>query len=714
MTSRNAFKSDIVYIVLIDEYEKNQLPFLFPQNINSSSLDCLKFFPKNLFQLENPEFYLINEINDIESKPYRISFFKRTDTTELLKFIKSTKNLKILLLEDEKDKILKSELVRQNDFLTKILNIDNSEFGNEINSLLDRLILEKNEIFGALKIKNEVSEYLSINLETSKLKTFDYFIPTKNNYLIYNNLIGNFSYKYDTEEDIVENEIKKAIKESSSFNRLNLYLKQIKSFDFLTKTYGRASFPLPYTFDVKPIIFCLPFNNPDILDFFPKNKDKDFKKRIATIQVEQTTNYINVFETNSDENITSEHITVNAGAQFIKQKFHFLDSIGFLISSFSFSPYVRLPLLGKSIYRELSFLAPQHFHKFLTLKSQNKISDTIFKIGDKISSKIFSEKFKNNLRKRNSQIIGISDLPLEWIRINKIPLSFSHDITRLPETTHNNLIQSYAFNSVLDFEVKQDIIKRTLVIVGTEDIEFKKWRNLIDESSKEKGFTIKTCLTVKDFIKTVLEFKPDFLIIDSHADFNSTNKQTFIKIGNEELTHDDIINNLIMVPLVYLSACGTSPTYGTFNPIANAFLQMGAKSVTSTYLPIDIDSSTMIYLTILNNLDSVANKGSFNNWLEYICYNVRSSLLHRTFIPLLDENPEYEKIYHDLIQKILYFKERPNIFNEIQKIQQEIPRKIFNQNKSKIYEFLYYTNIGRGDLVLFEKYKEIFKKINYS
>ena len=714
MKPRNSFKTDIVYIVLIDEYDKNQLPFLFPQNVNSSSLDFIKFFPKNLFQIESPEYYLINELNDIKSKPYRISFFKRTDITEIIKFIKNTQNLKVILLEDEKDKVLKSKLEKQNNFLTRILNVDTSEFGYEINSFLDRLILEKNEIFKALKIKNNVNEYLNINLEISKLKKYDYFIPTKNNFLIYNNLIGNFSFKYDTEEDIVEKDSKKALKENNSFNRLNLYLKQIESFDFLSKTYDKVTYPLPYKFDVKPIIFCLPFNNPDILDFFPEKGDKDLKKRIATIQVEQTTNYINIFETNSDKYITSEHIAFNSGAQFIKQKLHFLDSIGFLTSSFNFSPYVRFPLLGKSIYRELSFIAPQHFHKFLTLKSQNKISDTIFKIGDKISTKILSEKFKKNLSKRNSQIICISDLPVEWVTINKIPLSFTHDITRLPETTHNNLIQSYAFNSLLDFEVKQDIIKRTLVIVGTEDIEFKKWRKLIDKSSKEKGFTVKTCLTVKDFVKTVLEFKPDFLIIDSHADFNSTNKQTFIKIGNEELTHDDIIENLITIPLVFLSACGTSPTYGTFNPIANAFLQMGAKSVTSTYLPVDIDSSTMIYFTILNNLDSVAKKGSFNNWLEYICYNVRSSLLHRTFNPLLDESPEYEKIYHDLIQKILYFKERSYIFNEVQKIQQQIPKKIFNQNKSKVYEFLYYTNIGRGDLVLFEKYREVFEEKNYN
>jgi hypothetical protein len=698
---------------MMDEYD-NQLPFFIPKNVNSLSLDFIKFFPKNLFQLENPENYLINEINDIKSTPYRIAFFKRTDMEEVKKFIKRIKNLKVILLENGKDDYLKSEIERKNDFLTRIVNVDIDEFGENINSFLFNLTLEKNQIFKALKIDNKTDSYLNIKTEISKLQSFDYFTPTKNNYLIYNNIIGNFSFDYDIDENFMLEESKKAIKESKTFNRLNIYLKQIESFDFLTKYYRRSNYPLNYFFELKPITLCLPFNNPDIQDFFQNNKDKDFKRSIASIQVEQTTNYINELETKEDKNYTEEFLLAKAGAQFAKERFQFIDNIGFLTSSFNLSPYVRFPLLGKSVYRELSFIAQKNFHKFLTLKSQNKISDTIFKIGGKISNKILSEEFKKKLSKRNSQIIAISDLPIEWITINKIPLSFTHDITRLPETNYNSLIQSFVFNSSIDFEVKEDIIKRTLVIVGTVDEEFTKWRKILNKSSEENGFIIKTCLTVKDFVKTVNEFKPDFLLIDSHADFDKTKKQTFIKIGKEKLTHDDINNNNIIVPLVFLSACGTSPTYGTFDSIANAFLQMGAKSVTSTYLPIDIDSSTMVYLTILNNLNSVAKKGSFNNWLEYICFNIRSSFLHRTFTSILEDSPEYEKSYYDLIQKILLFKERPKIFNEIQKIENQIPSRIFNQNKSKIYEFLYYTNIGRGDLVLFKKYRENFEKINYS
>lgn len=712
MIPRGYYKSDIVYIILIDEYE-NKLPFLYPGNINSASLDIIKFLPKNLFQLENPEYYLVNKINDTKATPYKIAFFKRSDIKEMLNFIDETRNLKVIFLEEDKDKKLESSFEEKNELLIKIVNVSKENIGNSVNALLEILTLEKNEIFGALNIENNKDSYLSIGLEISKLKHFDYFTPAKNNYLNYNNFIGNFSYQFEENDDSISKESKKAIKEKKSFNRLNLFIKQIESFNFLTKKFSGAIYPLKYSFELKPITLSLPFNNPDIFDFFPNKNNNELKKRISTIQVEQTTNFINEFAIKENENYTEEFISANAGAQFIKERLGFLDSVGFLTSSFSLSPYVRFPLLGKSIYRELSFIAPKNFHKFITLKSQNKISDTIFKIGDKISNRILSEEFKRNLSKRNSQIIGISDLPIEWININKIPLSFTHDITRLPETTYDNLIQSFVFNSVIDFEVKKDIIRRTLVIIGTEDVEFVKWRKILDRSSEEQGFLLKTCLTVKDFIHTVTEIRPDFLIIDSHAGFDEVKKQTFISLGIERLTHDDIIDNIITVPLIFLSACGTSPTYGTFNPIANAFLQMGAKSVTSTYLPIDIDSSTMVYLTILNNLNSVAEKGSFNNWLEYISYNVRSSLLHRIFAPLLDDGPEYEKKYHELIQKILFFKHRPMIFNEIQKIQKQIPGKIFNQNKSKAYEFLYYTNIGRGDLILFEKYREEFEKLNY-
>lgn len=261
---------------------------------------------------------------------------------------------------------------------------------------------------------------------------------------------------------------------------------------------------------------------------------------------------------------------------------------------------------------------------------------------------------------------------------------------------------------MFDFSISSNIINETLVIIGTQDENFLKWHDLLFDEAKKQGFKVKICLSIDQFIKTIEENKPKFLIIDSHANYDDKTKQTYIQLGKEKLTNQVIEENFISIPLVFISACGTAPVYGTFNPIANSFLQMGAKSVTSTFLPVDIDNSTIVYLTILGNLRVTSEKGSFNNWLEYVCYNIRSTFIHQTFIPFI-ENEDLKRKYYSLIERSLYFKERKRIYKSIIKTHQEVPKKDLKKYKSKIFEFLYYTNIGRGDLVYFDNFLSKFE-----
>ena len=80
---------------------------------------------------------------------------------------------------------------------------------------------------------------------------------------------------------------------------------------------------------------------------------------------------------NDGENEYEKRAIYESGQLYNKEKLNFLDSISFLHSSFKFNPYLRLPMIGKSVYKELSFLNPSQFNKFKTQKAQYKISDTI-------------------------------------------------------------------------------------------------------------------------------------------------------------------------------------------------------------------------------------------------------------------------------------------------------------------------------------------------
>lgn len=699
MKQSTIFNSDIQYIILIDEY-KNQLPFLPPDNVSTTSLDLIRFLPKNFYQFFDAQTYLELICNTNFNFPYKVSFIRKKDENYIFRFLEETSSFKVIFFDSIMDQIIYKKI------------IDNKKIDNRRLYFFDqRGMLRSVANFNNYILKNRMTilKMLNIKIDINKIhinnefnEEFDYFIPNKNNFLTYKNHVGEFLFTpLENDEEKTKDKSLSAVKNRSSTIRLDSQLDLINKIDNLFKQHKSIPDKLPYNFDCNPLILSSPFNNPDILEFF-NNPTDDFKKKLSTIRLEQNKNFVTSVEVKDGEDERQVGYHYSQGQFFLKEKLSYLDSISFLTSSFKFSPYLRFPVLGKSIYKELSFLSPKNFNKFLTQKAQCKLSDTILKIGKIISEKIMSPIIERHLKSRNSQIISISDLPIEWTSISSVPLSFTHDVTRLPETTYHQLLHSFIFNQNFDFTIDENIINETLVIIGNDEKDFNKWQPMLEDLSKKRGFIFKQCLTVQDFKNTILEIKPKFLIIDTHGEYDDKTKETYLWIGKEKLTNQFIVDNKISIPLVFISACGTAPVYGTHAPIANSFLYAGAKSVTSTFLPIDIDSSTMIYMTILNNLQSIAKKQSFNNWLEYICFNIRSSFIHRTFTILNDEtSSQYEEQYHTLAQNILYFKNRRAIYKSVLEAQLKISAKNLKSTKATSYEFLYYTNIGRGDLVLF-------------
>ncbi|TDO97105.1 CHAT domain-containing protein [Flavobacterium sp. 245] len=714
MRIRNIERTNILYIVLIDEYEM-ELPFVPPANVNFKSLDFLKFLPKNLYQLYDPIFYAVSEVNYLNYNPYTVAFYKRSDRELVIKLLEETRQVAVVLIEENRaeDQQLKEIVKELGSKFVYFLNLDHDKDFSGTSCIFDLLseLTQDEEIYKHFNIIHEEPRlYLSTVYQENELKYHTNFLPTKTNFLTYNNYLGNFGSPDEVTDKQLTNIRIKAAKERDSFNRLNLFIDQSKEFDKLFSKLKLFENFEQQRGQLNPIFFCLPFHNPDVADFYTDKSSPIFGKIMEALQVEQSSNYVITVN-----DIEENQVFYGTGGKLLQERLIFLDSTCFLLASFNLMPYIRLPIKGKSLYSDLSFISPKHFDKFTILKEKLKISDTLGKIGDSISESVLSDEFRTYLAGRNSQIISVTDLPFEWLRIDNIPLSFTHDITRIPETSFNNQIISFAVNSMMDFKISENIISKTLVVLGTDDDEFIKWHSILYEMSEKHNFIVVTCASNDEFLEVLRKHNPDFLIIDTHGGVNKETKETFLHMGSDDLTYEFITANNIVVPLVFLSACGTAPIYGTFNSIANAFLQCGSRSVTSTYLPVEADNATMAYLAILNNLDKVAREGRFKNWLEYICYSNRSTFLHRIYGPiLLDEqiDKETKKEYFKLAQDILVFSRRKHVFKAAERLLKSLPTRKANILKPKAYEFLYYTNIGRGDLVLFKKHVEDFEKSN--
>lgn len=420
---------------------------------------------------------------------------------------------------------------------------------------------------------------------------------------------------------------------------------------------------------------------------------------------EQTQNYIHL--TKPPKSAKALLFT----SQLITLKTQFLDDVAFLHSSFTFSPIVRLPAQGKTLYRSLSFFRTEVAGRLTAPNNRTKVLRTIQSFGQEFRRRAISPELLQRLADDNRQIVAISDLPVEWLDINGVPLSFTHDVCRLPETALHGLMANFVSHEQRQYLVPRDILKKTLVVFGNNEPEFSRWHPAVKLLAEENDVIIKECFSIEALKTAVEEVKPHLLIIDSHGAYDKESKSSVLFFGSEKLNGNQVIEFQISAPLVFLSACSTAPTYGTIDTIGNAFFEVGALSVTTTYLPISVDSGTILYIRMLNNLKTASNSAIHQNWLAFIAHLLRTSAVEEAYKRYASKHSRDLKATTEAQANdytyLLSFYERRNIYEKL--LKGEGPSLIGSSA-----EFLFYSVLGRADLIKFQSWAEEFKKKNHT
>ncbi|MBK8451701.1 MAG: CHAT domain-containing protein [Saprospiraceae bacterium] len=154
---------------------------------------------------------------------------------------------------------------------------------------------------------------------------------------------------------------------------------------------------------------------------------------------------------------------------------------------------------------------------------------------------------------------------------------------------------------------------------------------LIDSKKKELGFNSVICSTINEIISALKEYKPDLLIFDCHGDFDEKTLSSYLIIDAENkitLTGEEIMENKFSAPLVFLSACNTMPNYGYVKFLSDAFMQAGAFSVTTTFLPLLITDAAILIVRFLGMLNHQKDNAIHSNWLEFISHVLRTTMIH--------------------------------------------------------------------------------------
>ena len=467
-----------------------------------------------------------------------------------------------------------------------------------------------------------------------------------------------------------------------------------------------------------PLIITLPFTHKDMRDYLKgihvPGHAKEEKSLRYVLSQPTNKNYTVDFRIEEDAaDVTFESLS----AAYYTVYFHrgrFLDIVGQLHASYKFSPYLRLPFQGIEINRELSFVAPSISERLCNAKDKESLEKIMKQVGAKIVEGSLSQEAQKMLKECTKQIVAITDLPIEWLPIDGIPLGFTHDVCRIAEFPLEGNLMHYVVNEVQKYRIPKDILKHTLVVYGTRDEAFVYYQNECDDLAKKHGFTTQYCVNKQQFFDVVKEVAPQLLVIDTHGNYDEKSHQSYLLMGDERIYPQDIIEHHVQVPLVFLSACNTAPTYNMVNTLANGFVQSGSLAVTSSYLPLDVSESSTVYLRLLEQLSVASSQSIHKNWLAFISHLLRSSYIHQAFYNYY-KNTKKSIVDVAVNGLCTQYLTRSMIFDSRRKVYEELHagldvEGIHVATSHKIPHYLMYTTLGRADLIDFESYHEDLKE----
>ncbi|KFF71786.1 hypothetical protein IW01_07580 [Pectobacterium brasiliense] len=286
---------------------------------------------------------------------------------------------------------------------------------------------------------------------------------------------------------------------------------------------------------------------------------------------------------------------------------NYIDTLIGVYSCSTFSPTLKSDCYINDVYNEMSELAK--------LERSNKYNEKVKLLSKKISYKL-TENSKNIIYHLEQSAIHpikiISNLPLEWIRSNKLPLMINSPVSRIPKTPfylmerltlENNYNITLSYSSLFEIlvirsykendELKNQLsnyINKTLLMFKQELLPLAETTSTIQNNKiKNRNFkiTIKDINEPDELIEALNKSTENIVIFDMHGG-HSENGEGFLKLNNNVVTISSLHDKIKRIPpIVILSSCDTSSIDRNSFNISAGFLLLGVRSVLGSALPIN-------------------------------------------------------------------------------------------------------------------------------
>lgn len=394
-------------------------------------------------------------------------------------------------------------------------------------------------------------------------------------------------------------------------------------------------------------------------------------------------------------------------------------------------PYIRTQNIPSQAFYTL---AQASFKLFDNMEAKNTTSKFVKKTNE-ISEFLLDHlnpELIDTILKHGKHIKIVSDLPLEWIKVQNLPLCIHKSYSRVPITPGNNIVShSYLLsaNHILSQKNIEVLIINTLKTtdnlypLGQSLVkEVDKYLQLINKKAKYTEIGSK-----QEFINIIESEKPTILIYYGHGRYNVSKGEGELLIRSEELTALEIATIKHSPLITILGACETQILNGTHLNIAALMLGNLSTSVIGSFFKVDGLKTFTFLLNLIKDLVETLNgdssKEGFERWSDIILQSYRTQYLIQPIQTLhsylkkrkmniedyTTENPlnlfyqTAKRMNINEFTEILRYRDK--IYMESVK---EFPKlkdafeKIF-ENDLLVEEVLFYTSLGSPELIKIER-----------
>ncbi|TCP96329.1 hypothetical protein C8J46_10924 [Sphingomonas sp. PP-F2F-A104-K0414] len=223
----------------------------------------------------------------------------------------------------------------------------------------------------------------------------------------------------------------------------------------------------------------------------------------------------------------------------------------------------------------------------------------------------------------------ISDAPVEWLPIGDLPLCLECDVSRTTATPADALLLQLEHHEQLRLSVA-DFSEILLVSAFAEGARDDRIVEMLKDhpSSSWTQVRVERVQSEDELIAAINGYDGPLLIFDCHGSHPVGGKAHLV-VGHDQVTIASLAARIRMPPIVVLSACDTQAAARSTDTVAKAMLELGARTVLGTSLPVHFLHAGLLVSRLIRTIDlylpiAAQTMNHVPRWSEFIGGLLRS------------------------------------------------------------------------------------------